>query len=86
VPVGLIRDLELDSLARTEGILADGSTVTLETYFCFVEWFGTKVALQVVANDGRFSLLGTKCFWTAYFTLITDRNSFPWNWRWDNTG
>jgi predicted aspartyl protease len=37
LPVGLIRELELDSLAQTEGILADGSTVTLETYFCYVE-------------------------------------------------
>jgi clan AA aspartic protease len=60
LPVGLIKELELESLAQTEGILADGSLVTLETYFCFVEWFGKRVPLQVIANDGRFPLLGTE--------------------------
>jgi clan AA aspartic protease len=60
LPVALIKDLELESLAQTEGILADGSIVTLETHFCFIEWFGKNVPLQVIANDGRFPLLGTE--------------------------
>jgi clan AA aspartic protease len=55
----LIQNLQLDSLVETEAILADGSTVTLDTYICFVEWFGEKIPLQVIANDGRFPLLGT---------------------------
>ena len=55
----LIKDLELDSLVETEAILADGSKVTLETFVCFIEWFGEQVPLQVIANDGRFPLLGT---------------------------
>ena len=55
----LIRELELDSLVETEAILADGSRVSLETFFCCVEWFGEKRPLQVIANDGRFPLLGT---------------------------
>ncbi len=60
LPSGLIKELELESLAQAEGILADGSHVTLETYFCFVEWFDKRVPLQVIANDGRFPLLGTE--------------------------
>jgi clan AA aspartic protease len=55
----LIKELELDALVETEAILADGSKVVLETYVCFVEWFGTRLPLQVIANDGKFPLLGT---------------------------
>lgn len=55
----LIAELELDSLAQTEGILADGSRVTLEAFFCYIDWFGEKRPIQIIANDGRFPLLGT---------------------------
>lgn len=55
----LIKELELDSLVETEAILADGSKVTLETFVCYVDWFGERLPLQVIANDGRFPLLGT---------------------------
>lgn len=55
----LIDQLKLDSLVETEAILADGSKITLETFLCFVEWFGEKHPLQVIANDGQFPLLGT---------------------------
>jgi clan AA aspartic protease len=58
-PHELIERLELDSLVETEAILADGSKVTLETFVCFVDWFGSRLPLQVIANDGRFPLLGT---------------------------
>ena len=58
-PSKLIETLNLESLAETEAILADGSKVTLETFVCFVDWFGMRVPLQVVANEGRFPLLGT---------------------------
>ena len=58
-PHDLIEKLQLDSLVETEAILADGSKVTLETFVCFVDWFGSRVPLQVIANDGRFPLLGT---------------------------
>ena len=33
--------------------------MTLETFVCFVEWFGNRLPLQVIANEGRFPLLGT---------------------------
>lgn len=55
----LIKELELDSLVQTEAILADGSRVTLETFLCYVDWFGEQLPLQAIANDGRFPLLGT---------------------------
>jgi clan AA aspartic protease len=55
----LIRELKLESLVETEAILADGTRVTLETFVCYMEWFGRWQAMQVIANDGRFPLLGT---------------------------
>lgn len=58
-PRDLIETLALESLVETEAILADGSKVTLETFVCFVDWFGSRMPLQVIANDRRFPLLGT---------------------------
>ena len=57
---GLIDQLGLESLVETEAILADGSKVALETFICFVEWFGERIPVQVIANEGRFPLLGTE--------------------------
>lgn len=55
----LIEDLELETLVQTEAILADGSKVTLETYLCYMDWFGDQIPVQVIANEGRLPLLGT---------------------------
>jgi clan AA aspartic protease len=55
----LIRQLQLESLAQTEAILADGRKVTLETFLCYVDWFGAWVPVQVIGNNGQFPLLGT---------------------------
>ncbi len=55
----LIVELQLDSLADTEAILADGSKVILETFLGYIDWFGKRVPLQIVANDGHYPLLGT---------------------------
>lgn len=55
----LIEELQLDSLVETEAILADGSKVTLNTFVCYVDWFGDRLPIQVIANDGRYPLLGT---------------------------
>ncbi len=54
-----IKELELEPLAETEAILADGSRVTLETFLCDIDWFDERMPLQVIANEGRFPLLGT---------------------------
>ena len=58
-PKSLVETLKLESLADTEAILADGSKITLETFICYLDWFGTVVPLQVIANDGVLPLLGT---------------------------
>jgi predicted aspartyl protease len=58
-PSKLIAELGLETLVETEAILADGSKVVLETFICFVDWFGDRLALQVIANEGSFPLLGT---------------------------
>jgi len=55
----LINELGLDTLAETEAILADGSKVQLETYLCYIDWFGQKMPIQAIANDGEYPLLGT---------------------------
>jgi clan AA aspartic protease len=55
----LIEELDLEALVETEAILADGSKVVLETFVCYLDWFGQSIALQVIANDGSFPLLGT---------------------------
>jgi predicted aspartyl protease len=44
---------------RSAAILADGSSVELETYTCFLDWFGKTYATQIVASDGEYPLLGT---------------------------
>ena len=46
-------------------ILADGSSIDVETFTCYLDWFGETYRRQVVANDGRFPLMGTM--------LLTDR-------------
>ena len=58
-PAGLIKELDLDTLVETEAVLADGSITVMQTYVCILEWFGKPIAAQVVANEGRFPLLGT---------------------------
>ncbi len=58
-PLPLIQELELQSLVDTEAILADGRKVVMETFVCYLSWFGKLIPLQVIANDGKLPLLGT---------------------------
>ena len=58
-PISLIQELDLEPLVETEATLADGTKVTLETFLCYVDWFGKLIPLQVIANEGRLPLLGT---------------------------
>jgi predicted aspartyl protease len=55
----LIETLLLEPLVETEATLADGSRVSLESYFCIIDWFGEKVPVQVIESEGRFPLIGT---------------------------
>ncbi len=54
-----IERLGLQPLVDTEAILADGSRVMLSTLVCYIEWFEKPLALQVIATEGRYPLLGT---------------------------
>lgn len=76
----LIADLGLETLVETEAILADGTTVTLETFIAYLDWFGELIPVQVVANEGQFPLLGTglleKCrLMVDYVTKSVELNS-----------
>lgn len=59
IPRSQIASLGLKQASSTEAILADGQLVELETYSCFLDWFGKTYRTQVVANDGQMPLLGT---------------------------
>jgi clan AA aspartic protease len=59
-PQEMIEKLGLQQEAGTEAILADGSRVTLESFACYVEWFGELKRVQVIGNNGRLPLLGTE--------------------------
>jgi predicted aspartyl protease len=65
IPRPQIERLGLKQASTTQAILADGHLVDLETFTCYLDWFGTIYRTQVVANDGEFPLLGT--------TLLADR-------------
>ena len=55
----LIKELALETLVETDAILADGSKVAMQTYVCCLDWFGQRIAAQVIENEGKFPLLGT---------------------------
>lgn len=59
MPRRLIEDAALPQSAAIEARLADGASVTLETYSCVLDWFDAAVAVEVIANEGEFPLLGT---------------------------
>jgi clan AA aspartic protease len=59
IPRDKIKELRLVQESSAEAVLADGNTVELETYVCFLEWFGATYETQVVVNDSEFPLLGT---------------------------
>jgi clan AA aspartic protease len=59
MPRHVITTLGLTQASCMEATLADGSTVELETYACFFDWFGDCFETQIIANDGKHALLGT---------------------------
>ncbi len=58
VPATSIERLGLEPSGSVEAILADGSQITLNTYTCLIDWFGTIRTLEIIANDGEYPLLG----------------------------
>ena len=58
LPKNLISQLGLVHSGTVKAILADGSQVTLKTYACQLDWFGSQRDLEIVSNDGEYPLLG----------------------------
>jgi len=54
IPRTQIAALGLKKASSTEAILADGQLIELETYTCWIEWFGKTYRTQVIENDGQF--------------------------------
>ena len=59
IPKRIISELKLAKESSAEAMLADGNLVELETFACFFDWFGNTYETQIIANDGKFPLLGT---------------------------
>ena len=59
IPREQIAALKLLRQSQVDAILADGSQVVLETFTCFVDWFGKTYGTQITASDGHCALLGT---------------------------
>ena len=60
IPRKQVAELGLSKESSAEAILADGRTVELETFVCFLDWFGNTFETQIVASDGEYPLLGTQ--------------------------
>ncbi len=58
LPQQQIDDLELPQSGTVMGILADGWEIVLDQYQCWIDWFGERFDLEVIANEGEFPLLG----------------------------
>ncbi len=59
IPRAQVAALGLIQESSAEAILADGSKIELETFACYLDWFGNTYQTQVAATDGDYPLLGT---------------------------
>ncbi len=51
VPRSSVERLALQQTGTIDGILADGTQVLLETFYCEIEWFGKNRSFEVIANE-----------------------------------
>ena len=58
LPQQQINDLALRQSGTVRGILPDGSEIALDQDLCWIDWFGEKFDLEVIANEGEYPLLG----------------------------
>jgi clan AA aspartic protease len=58
MPREQIEQLGLRQSAAVRATLADGSDVLLESFDCYLDWFGQWRPIQVIANQGWIPLLG----------------------------
>jgi predicted aspartyl protease len=59
MPRAMAAGLGLMAGVSTDAILADGSRVMLDQFFCYLDWFGSTYRTQATATDATFPLLGT---------------------------
>jgi clan AA aspartic protease len=59
IPQKQIVELGLVPRSTAEAILADGHFVEMDTFACFLEWFGHSYETQIIASNGKLPLLGT---------------------------
>lgn len=59
IPRSFVSRMRLKQGSTAAAILADGRSTDLETFTCYLDWFGNTYRTRVVANDGQFPLLGT---------------------------
>jgi predicted aspartyl protease len=58
LPEGKISDLGITQAAAVRAALGDGSEVVLNTYTCWVSWFGEEREFQAVGGERQVALLG----------------------------
>jgi predicted aspartyl protease len=71
IPHEQIAELGLSKQSSAEAILADGRSVDLEMFACFVDRFGNTYETQVAASDGEHALLERCCCPTDAWTSTT---------------
>ena len=71
IPRQQVADLGLVKESSAEAVLADGRTVELETFACFLDWFGNTYETQVAASDGSIRCSGPCCWTGTTWTSIT---------------
>jgi clan AA aspartic protease len=59
MPQNMIAELKLAPQASVDAILADGNSVELPMFSCFLDWFGNCYETEVASSDAKFALLGT---------------------------
>ncbi len=60
MPRAVATGLGLADGMSTDALLADGSRVVLDSFVCYLDWFGGTYLTQAVATDGAHPLLGTQ--------------------------
>lgn len=60
MPRSMAAGIGLAMGVATQAILADGSRVGLDSFVCYLNWFGGTYRTQAVATDATFPLLGTQ--------------------------
>ena len=69
VPVQQLSSMNLPAISAVLASLADGTQIKLDTYECLIDWFGVWKQVEVVANQGKYPLLGTGLLMNRKLTI-----------------